>query len=812
MCAVLQSPFHSFHPDFARVVSRKFERGRFLVIGADPQKLERQFAETGRQAVVLGSSGDLPARLRQGDDAVHFEIAVWFYPLENSDDDRLAEELSRRADDIVLMPGAGVDVSQRRPQLVECFRRFGLLPDYEWDPSELDRAAIRLRRQPSENPDTLIQAVETAFARLNTQLSAMHWIDQIRGSELEAAHRHVAALEEKLLKLKEYRRELKSLKEQRQMLRKSPERRIGQMLLAPYRLPEKLVKAIGKKLHPLAAKSMRSAAPTEYQKWFEQHRASGSDLERMRHEARAFAFQPLISVITPVFDTPVQRLNDAVESVLAQAYENWELLLIDDGSSAADLLDALPNLAARDRRIVLGKVGKHAGISAASNQGLTHARGEWVTFLDHDDVLEPDALFQITKLLQIHRDAEMIYSDEDKLAEDSFEAPLFKPDWSPDFFLSYNYVGHLAAVRRDTVQKVGEFRSEFDSAQDYDLFFRVAEQTNRIHHIPRVLYHWRRSADSSAISVRQKPGQLDATRRAIEDHLKRRGERAHVAVDWRTHAFCVRRELLEARKISIIIPSCHDSESLKRCIESLASKTSYPNYEVFIVQGDTQSPNVHHSFSGLPHRLLRLPGASNISSLRNFAVKQTAAPWLLFLDDNIEVIEADWLTIMAEHIQRLGVGAVGARLLNPSDAIEHAGIVLGVNGIAQPAFRGFPAEHPGANRQLQITRNCSAVSGTCMLTRREVFQEVGGFDEGLMESLADIDLCLKMRRAGYLIVYTPFAKLYWHDPHHDKIDPPGEAIMRERWSGVLQRDPYYNPNLSREDADFSLGNQNRRLD
>jgi GT2 family glycosyltransferase len=812
MCAVPPSPFHSLHPDFARVISRKFERGRFLVIGADPQKLERQFAETGRQAIVLGSSGDLPARLRQGDGAAHFEIAVWFYPLENSDDDRLAEELSRRADDIVLMPGAGVDVSLRRPQLVECFRRFGLLPDYKWDPSELDPAAIRLRRQPSENPDTLIQAAETAFARLNMQLRSMHWIDQIRGSELEAAHRHVAALEEKLLKLKEYRRELKSLKEQRQMLRKSPERRIGQMLLAPYRLPEKLVKAIGKKLHPRAAKSMRSAAPTEYQKWFEQHRASASDLERMRHEARAFAFQPLISVITPVFDTPVQRLNDAVESVLAQAYENWELLLIDDGSSEPDLLDALPHLAARDQRITLAKLGKHEGISAASNQGLARARGEWVTFLDHDDVIEPDALFQIAKLLQIHRDAEMIYSDEDKLAEDAFEAPSFKPDWSPDFFLSYNYVGHLAAVRRDTIQKVGEFRSEFDSAQDYDLFFRVAEQTNRIHHIPRVLYHWRRSADSSAISVRQKPGQLDATRRAIEDHLKRRGERAHIAVDWRTHAFCVRRELLEARKISIIIPSCHDSESLKRCIESLASKTSYPNYEVFIVQGDTQSPNVHHYFSGLPHRLLRLPGASNISSLRNFAVKQTAAPWLLFLDDNIEAIEPDWLTIMAEHIQRLGVGAVGARLLNSSDTIEHAGIVLGVNGIAQPAFRGFPAEHPGANRQLQITRNCSAVSGTCMFTRREVFQEVGGFDEGLMESLADIDLCLKMRRAGYLIVYTPFAKLYWHDPHHDKIDPPGEAIMRERWSGVLQRDPYYNPNLSREDADFSLGKQNRRLD
>jgi glycosyltransferase involved in cell wall biosynthesis len=805
MCPVLQSLFNPSHRDFARIISRKFERGRFLVIGADPEKLERQFTETGREAVVLGTSRDLPANFRQGDSAAHFEIAVWFYPPEKSEDDRIAEDLSRCADNIVLMPGKGANVSERRPQLVECFRLFGFLPDYECDLSDLAPAAIRLRPGPSEPAAALISAVETTFARLNTRLDASQRVHQIQESELEAAHRHIAALEEKLLKLKEYRRELKSLKEQRQILRKSPERRIGRVLLAPYRLPEKLVKIIWKKLHPSAAKLRRSTAPTEYQNWLQQHRASASDLERMRHEARAFAFQPLISVITPVFDTPVQRLQEAVESVLAQAYENWELLLIDDGSSAADLLDALPDLAARDRRILLGKVGKHAGISAASNQGLALARGEWVSFLDHDDVLEPDALFQFAKLLQTHRDAEMIYSDEDKLAEDGFDAPSFKPDWSPDFFLSYNYVGHLAAVRRDIARKAGGFRSEFDSAQDYDLFLRVAEQTNRIHHIPRVLYHWRRSADSSAISVRQKPGQLDATRRAIEDHLKRRGERAHVAVDWRTHAFCVRRELLEARKISIIIPSRHDSASLERCTESLTSKTSYPSYEIFIVQGDTQSPSAHHYFSGLPHRLLRLSGASNLSVLKNFAVKETDGPWLLFLDDNIEVIETDWLAIMAEHIQRPEVGAVGTRLLNANNTIEHAGIVLGANGIAQPAFRGFPAEHPGANRQLQVTRNCSAVSGACMLTRREVFQEVGGFDEGLMESLADIDLCLKMRRAGYLIVYTPFAKLYWHEPHHDKIDPTGEATMRERWPGVLQRDPYYNPNLSHEHADFSLG-------
>ena len=481
-------------------------------------------------------------------------------------------------------------------------------------------------------------------------------------SELEAAHRHIAALEEKLLKLKQYQRELKLQKEQKQTLRKSPERRIGQVLLAPYRIPEKLVKATREKLRPRGGGRQRSVARTQYQEWIERHRASAGDLDRMRHEARAFVSQPLISVITPVFDTSASWLEEAVESVLAQAYQNWELLLIDDGSSAPDLLNALPALAARDRRITLARSGEHKGISAASNQGLGLARGEWVTFLDHDDILEPDALFQIVSLLQTHPDADLIYSDEDKLTENGFDAPLFKPDWSPDFLLSYNYVGHLTAVRREIVQKVGGFRSEFDGAQDYDLFLRVIGQSDRIHHIPRVLYHWRRSEASSAISVRQKPGQLDASRLAIEDHLKRRGESGHVAVDWRTHAFCVRRELVRAKKISIIIPTRSEPEQLRRRVESLARVTRYPNYEIVIVGSEDMPDKARDHLPSMAHRLLRLPGAFNGSAVRNFAIKQTDSPWLLFMDGNIEAIEPDWLRIMAEHIQRPEVGAVGATI------------------------------------------------------------------------------------------------------------------------------------------------------
>ena len=625
---------------------------------------------------------------------------------------------------------------------------------------------------------------------------------ETRNRELQEAHSHIAALEEKLLKLKQYRRELKLLKEERRTLRKSAERRIGQVLLAPYRVFEKPAKRVWKKLHQQKPTLGNSVAQSEYQQWFQRHRASTQELQRMRVEARSFVSQPLISILTPVFDTPVPWLCEAIESVLAQVYENWELLLIDDGSTTTDLLRALPALAARDRRIRLVRLESHQGISAALNKGLDLASGEWVAFLDHDDVLEPDALYQNVRLLQENPAVDLIYSDEDKLTEQGFDSPILKPDWSPDFFLSCNYLCHLIFLRRDLVREVGGFQPEFDGSQDYDLLLRVSERTNRIQHIPRVLYHWRRSDNSSASDVRQKPGQLEASWRAIEAHLKRRGEAAHVTVDWRTHAFCVRRELLEPRKISVIIPSSHDSESLKRLIENLISKTSYPNYDIVVLQlGDRDK--VHDRCGDF--RVLRFRDAANASATKNYAVQQTDSPWLLFLDPGAEPIEADWLTIMAEHVQRPEVGAVGARLISPKDTIEHAGFVLGVNGIAQSAFHGFPAEHPGVNRQLQMIRNYSAVSGVCMLTRRDVFQQIGGFDEALSDGLADIDLCLKMRRAGYLIVYTPLAKLYSNTPAREERDLTNEAIMRQRWSDILEQDPYYNPNLSRARADFVVG-------
>jgi glycosyltransferase involved in cell wall biosynthesis len=658
-----------------------------------------------------------------------------------------------------------------------------------------------------KNVEELVPEVESAFARLHAQLRNRERTLRMRVSELKAAERHIEQLEGKLLKLKQYRSELKLVKEQKKALQKSPERRIGQVLLAPYRLPERLIKVIWKKLFRRSA-GESATAPSEYHKWLEHHRATPRDLDRMRQEALAFVYQPLVSIITPVFNTPVRWLRECIESVLTQTYENWELILIDDHSTDPETLRCLTELAASDSRIILAKDEEKRGISAASNRGLALAQGDWVGFLDHDDLLEPDALFQNVKWLQKHPDADLIYSDEDKLTERGFDSPIFKPDWSPDYFLSCNYVCHFTLIRRELIKQVGGFRSKFDGAQDYDLFLRVIEQTNRIDHIPRVLYHWRRTLTSTADNVQCKPGMLQAGRLALEGHLERKQQAGHVTVDWRTYLYWVKRELTEAKKISIIIPVRDRVDLLARCIDSLTRKTIYAPYEIIVVDNDSQSEDARAYFSHFKHRLLHYSGPFNLSALNNFAVKQTDSPWLLFLSYYTEVLDADWMTTMAEHVQRPEVGAVGLRLLYPDDTVQHAGIVVGVGGIAEYAFRGSPAEVPGVCRQLQATRNYSAVTGACLLTRRDVFEEVGGFDEECLPvHFNDVDLCLKMRRAGYSIVYTPFARLYHHESRvrSQPVEPLEANPMRERWAQVLERDPYYNPNLSRERADFSLG-------
>ncbi len=792
------------------MLAQAFGGARLVIVGVPSEELAEQIAHAGVEATVCASARELAERRPANGREPLAEVAVWVYPKTAAEDAADLAELVRVAEQIVLVPGPGAEVAKRRPQLVESLRELGFAPDYDCDLAAVESSALRMVRGASAGGDALVPAVESAFARLNQRMRGLERILRTRMSELEAADLHIARLEEKVLSLKETKRQLKLLKQEKQELRKCPERKIGQVILAPYRLPQKLYREIEKRRQRPATVEPRHSvdSPSEYQAWLARHRVTPQQVEAMRLAVRSFQHQPLISIITPVFNTPVSWLQAAVDSVLAQAYGNWELILIDDASTDVGTLAALPIFAATDPRVRLTRLAKSGGISAASNRGLEVAKGEWIGLLDHDDLLEPDALFQTAKLLQTQPDADLIYSDEDKLTEQGFDAPLFKPDWSPDFFLSYNYLCHFTTLRRALVEEVGGFRPEFDGAQDYDLFLRIVERTQRIHHIPRVLYHWRRSATSTSDNIRRKPKALEAGRNAIAEHLRRRGEAGHVAIDWRTHAYWVKREVTHPRKVCIIIPARDGIPLLSRCVESVVKKTSYHDYEIVMVNNDSQSEEAREYFSRTPHRVLHFSGPFNFSAINNVAVEETECPWLLFLNNDVEIIESEWLSAMVEHVQRPEVGAVGARLLYPNDTIQHAGVVLGVGGIAQHAFRDFPAEDPGVCRQLQVTRNYSSVTGACLLTRREVFHEVGGFDEErLPVTFNDVDLCLKMRRAGYLIVYTPFAKLYHHESatRRRSVEARETEVMRERWAELLVRDPYYNPNLSRERADFSLG-------
>ena len=796
--------------DFARLLAHRFGASRLLLVGAEREQLSEQCRRANLEATVCTTADQLAVAAGANGESERFDLAIWLYAPDPTlaEDDRFLTHLSQLTNDLVLVAGQGDEIPKRRPQLVAHLRRLGFFPDYECDLSDFGPGVFRLVRKKVEGVDTFLSSVETAFARLNLQMCGLQRTLRTRMSELAAADRHIAKLEEKLLKLKKAQRDLKQLKQEKQALRKSPERKIGQVLLAPYRLPQKLIREVRKRWRPRETPYNRSAAAAAYQKWLEHHRTHAAEAAAIRNEARAFVYQPLISIITPVFNTLACWLEETVASVQQQAYENWELMLIDDGSTSEETLRVLANLEGSDPRIRLSRLEKTSGISVASNHGIEAALGDWIGLLDHDDLLEPDALFQTAKLLQQHPDADLIYSDEDKLTDVGFDAPFLKPDWSPDFFLSCNYVSHFTTIRRSLVRELGGFRSEYDFAQDYDLYLRVMSRAGRIHHVPRVLYHWRRAAGSTSANIRYKPQSLDAARWALSDYLARRGEEGHVAVDWRTHGFRIRREIAEEKKIAIIIPTRDRIDLLARCIASVEEKTTYNNYEIVVVDNDSQSKEAREYFNRSRHRVLHFSGPFNFSAINNFAVEQTDAPWLLFLNNDVEVIENEWLTAMAEHVQRPEVGAVGARLLFRDETIQHAGIVLGVHGTAKHAFRGFPAEHPGVCRQLQMTRNYSAVTAACFLTRRDVFEKVGGFDEERLPVIFnDVDLCLKMGQAGYLIVYTPFAKLY-HDElasRRRSVEPSETAVLRERWPDLLERDPYYNPSLSRERADFSLG-------
>lgn len=561
---------------------------------------------------------------------------------------------------------------------------------------------------------------------------------------------------------------------------------------------------------------------TAYERWLCYNTPTEAELERMSAIAKVLAYQPTISIVMPVYNTPERYLREAIESVQAQIYPNWELCIADDASPNSEVRSILQEYTHQDDRIKTIYRTENGHISRCSNSALELATGEFIGLLDHDDRLSPDALYEVVLLLNQHPEADMIYSDEDKIDDDNIRRhPYFKPDWSPDSFLSQMYTCHFGVYRRDIIHKIGGFRTGFEGSQDYDLVLRFTEHTEQVFHIPQILYHWRIHPESAASGSAAKPYAYVAAQKALSEALERRGEKGEVQeVEGYPGQYIIRYHISDHKLVSIIIPTKDLGHILNQCLDSIFTKSTYPNYEVILIDNGSMEPHTEKVISDWLNRepdrfkcyKYNLP--FNYSKINNFAVTKAQGDFLLFLNNDTEVITPDWIEGMVEQSQRQSVGAVGATLLYPDNTIQHAGIILGIANFAGHSHKHLPATTPGYFGRTITINNYSAVTGACLMCKREVFKAVGGFNEELTISCNDVEMCLKLIDKGYRNVCLPHVKLYHYESKSrgQDITPEKKArflqeteLMYRDWRTLIERDPYYNPNLTLEREDYSIG-------
>jgi GT2 family glycosyltransferase len=555
--------------------------------------------------------------------------------------------------------------------------------------------------------------------------------------------------------------------------------------------------------------------PPGYGLWIARNEPTVGDLSEMRREAGNFVICPRISIAVPAYKTPTPLLTRCIESVMRQTYPTWELCLADDGSDDPDVAALLEKYSQRDPRVRVVTLERNAGISGATNAALRLCTGEYVAFLDHDDELAPFALSEVVRAINDHPDTDVFYSDEDKIDEQGrrYDA-LFKPDWSPDLFRSCNYICHLVVMKRSLVESLGGLDESYHGAQDYEFLLRASERTQKIKRISKVLYHWRAIAGSAAKAPEEKPEANADGKRALAAYLERNAPGAR-AEEVGACRYRVRYPIAGDPRVSILMPT-GGNKSVFRALEGVLEKTDYKNYDIVLID-NSRAGRVEEYVSRLaarkaPIRYFDWRGQPfNFSQMNNAAARATESPYILFLNDDTTVITTEWLTAMLEHAHRPEVGAVGAQLWYPSNLIQHAGVVMGVYGNCGHAFKGVPGELPHYYFDFpNLIRNCSAVTGACLLVARHKFFKAGGFDEvNLAVAFQDVDLCLKLLELGYRNVYTPYARLYHYEAatktEKDKIpDAAEDAFMKEKWARYIADDPCYNPNLARLKEDFSL--------
>ncbi|NSS92808.1 glycosyltransferase family 2 protein [Enterococcus faecalis] len=546
------------------------------------------------------------------------------------------------------------------------------------------------------------------------------------------------------------------------------------------------------------------------------------DIEAMTQEIATFHYQPKISIAMPVYNVEEKWLRLCIDSILNQVYTNWELCMADDASTDPNVKKILTEYQQLDERIRVVFREQNGHISEATNSALAIATGEFVALLDNDDELAINAFYEVVKVLNENPELDLIYSDEDKIDMDGNRSdPAFKPDWSPDLLLGTNYISHLGVYRRSILEEIGGFRKGYEGSQDYDLVLRFTEKTTkeRIKHIPKVLYYWRMLPTSTAVDQGSKGYAFEAGLRAVQDALVRREINGHATHGAANGLYDVYYDIESEKLVSIIIPTKNGYKDVQRCVSSIIEKTTYQNYEIIMADNGSTDPKMHELYAEFEKQL---PGRFfvesidipfNFSTINNRAAKKAHGEYLLFLNNDIEVITENWLTLMVSFAQQERIGCVGAKLLYPNNTVQHAGVILGLGGVAGHGHYGYPHGDLGYFGRLAINVNYSAVTAACLLMKKADFDAVGGFEEAFTVAFNDVDLCLKVQALGRDNVWLHEAELYHFESQTRGYDDKGKkkkrfeqekVMMEEKWGPLIENDPFYNPNLTRDIPNFSL--------
>lgn len=548
-----------------------------------------------------------------------------------------------------------------------------------------------------------------------------------------------------------------------------------------------------------------------YDQWRKAFLPSYEELEKQRKTS--FSHEPKISIVVPLFRTPKEFLIQMIDSVVQQTYRNWELCLANGDPTDETVKRVLAEYTAKDFRIKVKNLEENLGISGNTNAGLEMATGDFIGLLDHDDMLEISACFEIVSCIAQDPEIDVIYTDEDKVNMDTtkYFEPHFKPDFNLDLLRGNNYICHFFVFRKTILEQVGGFRKEFDGSQDYDLILRCTEAARKVWHIPKALYHWRMHEQSTAQNPESKMYCFDAGKRAIEEHLTRYGVKGEVSLTENLGFYRVKYPVEGRPLVSILIPNKDEKETLEKCICSILNKTSYDNYEIVIIENNSTSKKTFRYYEELQGnkkiRVVTWEGKTfNYSALNNYGVTFAKGEYVVLLNNDTEIITEDWLEEMLGHSQRKEVGIVGAKLYYPDDTIQHAGVIIGRGGLAGHAMVGLSRQDVGYFRKASMQANMCAVTAACFMVKRRVFQQVNGFDENIAVAFNDVDFCLRVVEQGYLVVYNPYVELYHYESKSRKSEDTPEKqkrflseveyVSKRHGQYLPDKDPYYNPNWS----------------